>query len=69
MQQAGQALIILKTSNPDFMGHNLEKWMKEIKWFNKWGNGSFSVMIDSSTEFPAILPDDLKADVLTIPVQ
>lgn len=69
MLQAGQRLIILNTSDPDFMGHNLEKWMKEIKRFNKWQDGSFSVMINSSPEFPAILPDDLKADVLTVPVQ
>ena len=69
MQQAGQTLLILNTSNPDFMGHNLGKWMKEIKWFNNWGDGAFSVMIDSSPEFPAILPDDLKEDVVTIPVQ
>jgi len=66
MAQCGVLLLILDTSNPDFMGKNLAKWLREIKKLGKHDNQHFSIMIDASDEFPAELPPDLRDDCWTI---
>ncbi len=66
MTQGGVRLLILDTSNPDFMGDNLAKWLREIKKLGKYEDQHFSVIIDSSDEFPAKIPPDLQDDCLTI---
>jgi hypothetical protein len=66
MATSGVRLLILNTSNPDFMGKNLALWLREIKRLGKHADQHFSVMIDSSDEFPAELPPDLRSDCWTI---
>ncbi|WP_341532224.1 hypothetical protein WKK05_41150 (plasmid) [Nostoc sp. UHCC 0302] len=66
MASSGVRLLILDTSNPDFMGKNLAKWLCEIKRLEKHAAKHFSVMIDSTDEFPAELPPDLRDDCWTI---
>ncbi|MFM2064510.1 MAG: hypothetical protein RLZZ507_4181 [Cyanobacteriota bacterium] len=66
MAQGGVSLLILDTSNPDFMGDNLGKWLREIKKLGKYEDQHFSIIIDSSDEFPAKIPPDLEDDCLTI---
>lgn len=68
MASSGVRLLILNTSNPDFMGANLAKWLREIKRLGKNANQHFSVMIDATDEFPAALPPDLRDDCWTIRV-
>ncbi|MEH2138950.1 hypothetical protein [Nostoc sp.] len=59
-------LLILDTSNPDFMGKNLALWLREIKRLGNQASLHFSVMIDATDEFPAVLPPDLRSDSWTI---
>ena len=66
MTQGKIRLLILDTSNPDFMGDNLAKWLREIKKLGKYEDQHFSVIIDSNDEFPAKIPPDLQDDCLTI---
>jgi hypothetical protein len=66
MTQGKMRLLILDTSNPDFMGDNLAKWLREIKKLRKYEDQHFSVIIDSNDEFPAKIPPDLQDDCLTI---
>jgi hypothetical protein len=66
MATSGVRLLILDTSNPDFMGKNLAKWLREIKRLGKNASQHFSVMIDATDEFPAELPPDLQDDCWTI---
>ncbi|WP_141699810.1 hypothetical protein [Nostoc sp. KVJ20] len=68
MANSGVRLLILDTSNPDFMGKNLAKWLREIKRLGKNASQHFSVMIDATDEFPAELPPDLQDDCWTIRV-
>lgn len=68
MATSGVRLLILDTSNPDFMGKNLAKWLREIKRLGKNASQHFSVMIDATDEFPAELPPDLQSDCWTIRV-
>jgi hypothetical protein len=64
MMTEGIRLLILDTSKPDFMGKNLEKWLREVKTLQRQGK-YISVMIDSEDDQPYRgLPDDLKADIL-----
>ncbi len=64
MMSEGIRLLILDTSKPDFMGKNLEKWLREVKTLQRQGK-YISVMIDSNDDQPYRgLPDDLKADIL-----
>jgi hypothetical protein len=64
MMAEGIRLLILDTSKPDFMGKNLEKWLREVKNLERQGK-YISVMIDSENDNPyRDLPDDLKADIL-----
>ena len=66
MTQGGVRLLMLNTSNPDVMGDNLAKWLREIKKLGKYEDQHFSVIIDSNDEFPAKIPPDLQDDCLTI---
>lgn len=66
MASSGVRLLILDTSNPDFMGKNLAKWLREIKRLGKYADQHFSIMIDATDEFPAELPPDLRDDCWTI---
>lgn len=66
MAQSGVRLLILDTSNPDFMGKNLAKWLYEIKRLREHTPQHFSVIIDASDEFPAELPPSLQDDCWTI---
>lgn len=66
MVNSGISLLILDTSNPNFMGENLAKWLREIKKLEKNANQHLSVIIDASDEFPAQLPPDLRVDCWTI---
>ncbi|MEJ6487958.1 hypothetical protein N0Y54_43235 [Nostoc punctiforme UO1] len=66
MATSGVRLLILDTSNPDFMGKNLAKWLREIKRLGKYADQHFSIMIDATDEFPAELPSDLRDDCWTI---
>jgi hypothetical protein len=66
MANSGVRLLILDTSNPDFMGKNLALWLREIKRLGKNASQHFSVMIDATDEFPAELPPDLRDDCWTI---
>lgn len=66
MTQGGVRLLILDTSNPDVMGDNLAKWLREIKKLGKYEDQHFSIIIDSNDEFPAKIPPDLQDDCLTI---
>ncbi len=68
MANSGVRLLILDTSNPDFMGKNLALWLREIKRLGKNASQHFSVMIDATDEFPAELPPDLQDDCWTIRV-
>jgi hypothetical protein len=64
MMTEGIRLLILDTSKPDFMGKNLEKWLREVKNLERQGK-YISVMIDSENDNPyRDLPDDLKANIL-----
>lgn len=64
MMTEGIRLLILDTSKPDFMGKNLEKWLREVKNLQRQGK-YISVMIDSNDDKPyRDLPNDLKADIL-----
>ncbi len=64
MMAEGIRLLILDTSKPDFMGKNLEKWLREVKNLQRQGK-YINVMIDSENDNPyRDLPDDLKADIL-----
>lgn len=59
-------LLILDTSNPDFMGKNLTKWLRVLKRFERTGDKRFNVMVDASEEYPAEIPSDLRDDFCTI---
>jgi hypothetical protein len=59
-------LLILDTSNPDCMGKNLAKWLRVLKRLADCNDKHFNVMIDSSPEFPAQIPDELKNDCISI---
>ena len=65
MIQQGTQLLILDTSQPDFMGANLGKWLREIKELERRGK-HIAVIINSDEKSAAKIPDDLKGDVLTI---
>jgi hypothetical protein len=66
MAHSGVRLLILDTSNPDFMGKNLAKWLYEIKRLGELSSQNLSVIIDATDEFPAELPPDLQEDSWTI---
>ncbi len=59
-------LLVLDTSTPDCMGKNLAKWLRAIKRLERMGDKHFSVVINSSEEYPAEIPPDLKDDGCTI---
>jgi hypothetical protein len=64
MMTEGIRLLILDTSKPDFMGKNLEKWLREVKNLERQGK-YINVMIDSENDNSyQDLPDDLKANIL-----
>ena len=56
MATSGVRLLILDTSNPDFMGKNLALWLREIKRLGNQASQHFSVIIDATDEFPKIFP-------------
>lgn len=59
-------LLVLDTSTPDCMGKNLAKWLHAIKRLERTGDKRFSVVINSSEEYPAEIPPSLKDDGCTI---
>jgi hypothetical protein len=64
MVAEGVRLLILDTSKPDFMGKNLDKWLREVKNLERQGK-YINVMINSENDNPyRDLPDDLKANIL-----
>lgn len=66
MIQQGKKLLIADTSHPDFMGENLQKWMRTVSQLQNEGK-NINLIIDSEDETPyQNLPDDLKADVVPI---
>jgi hypothetical protein len=66
MLQSDQRLLIIDTVNPDFMGKNLEKWLREIKDLQYQGK-HISVMINSEDPKDYLnLPDYLKSEILPI---
>ena len=63
MVQQGQRLLVADTSHPDFMGQNLEKWMRVAEELQNEGK-YINLIIDSEDDLPyRHLPDDLKADI------
>jgi hypothetical protein len=66
MYSSGSPMLVLDTSKPDFMGENLAKWLRVIKRMADSSGKPFNVMIDSSTEFPAEIPPDLKDSCLSL---
>lgn len=66
MIQQDKQLLLIDTSKPDFMGKNLEKWMRAAKELQHEGK-HITVIIDSEDDTPyRNLPDSLKAEVLPI---
>lgn len=62
MIDEGIRFLVLDTSEPDYMGENLGKWLREIKRLQSQGK-HISTVIDSEKESDAIIPDDLRDDV------
>lgn len=65
MVAAGVRLITIDTSEPEFAGSNLKKWLSEIKSLERRGK-NLSVIVNSDQESAALIPDDVKSDLLTL---
>lgn len=66
MHSQGIRLLVLDTSNPDYMGKNLAKWLRVLKRLSQQGDKHFNIMVNSSKEYPSEIPQDLKDYSCTI---
>ena len=66
MHSQGIRLLVLDTSNPDYMGKNLAKWLRVLKRLAQQGDKHFNIMVNSSEEHPSEIPQDLKDYSCTI---
>lgn len=59
-------LLVLDTSQPQFTGVNLEKWLRAVRSRQARNQPCPKIIIDSSPEYPALLPPDLQAEAFPL---